>query len=184
MKLERLKLESSSWSWKGPELSNCSKTIKLQKKLSNFVRFFPTQTETFHLQALWLKKFPTTRISNKDLVIWTIKWFLLLKPGYLGEKYRCLPHYCNYARFQHLKYKNKEKIFCNSFLFSSNSINKRFFTVLNSVMVSLMIYSNTSQLFSKPSHAICSHHKSLAINNALIMCKMVSNSLLNSRFKA
>ena len=105
------------------------------------------------------------------------KNFLCSERGCLGDKHRCLPHYCSYAQFWHWSYRNKDKICWNSFLFSSNSIFKRLFTVINSVMVSLMIYSITSQLFSKPSHAICNQHKSLAINNAFKSVRNVLNFL-------
>ena len=42
-------LESSGWSWK---LSNCSETLQLQKKLSNFAKFFPTSHGSFQLRTV------------------------------------------------------------------------------------------------------------------------------------
>ena len=45
------KLVSSSWSWKArAELSYCSETFQLQKKFSNFGRFFPNSLGSFQLR--------------------------------------------------------------------------------------------------------------------------------------
>ena len=46
-----------------PELSNCSESFQLQKKLSNFARFFPTLLGSLQLRSIlsnfaWL--FPTS----------------------------------------------------------------------------------------------------------------------------
>ena len=81
MKLERMKFESSVWSWWsllfqfysiGPciivlnfrdkfrssfKFSNCSETFQLRKKLSNFARFFLTSLGSFQLQTFQLKPF-------------------------------------------------------------------------------------------------------------------------------
>ena len=70
------KSESLSWNWKarteiGKFKLNCSKTFQLQKKLSNFARFFPTLLGSFQLQSVlsnfyWL--FPTSaKLSNLKL---------------------------------------------------------------------------------------------------------------------
>ena len=51
-----------------PELSNCSESFQLQKKLSNFARFFPTLLGSLQLRSIlsnfaWL--FPTSaKLSN------------------------------------------------------------------------------------------------------------------------